>query len=513
MNMQQNNSALMQIPGYDLFVVKLGLTSVTKIGAAIVCIFLSKSILGLLVSKSLFAFLANRTSEIGRLILKNILNDNGNRYESNSSQELAIIATFGAQAAVFDLFGYGAIALSEIILILLISATLVVLMPLIGILVLIYFTTIALILNLVIARKAKKMEGLNKAANISSIEVIQTALMLKQEISIYSKLGFFLENFNGAFRKQTKAISSLQLLGIMPKYLLEPFLILGALVIGTVSFAFSSGENLVFQITLVLTAATRILPSFLRLQSALTQISRSFALAPRVKEVLETELLNSSFESGICSSENSQIVISLKNVTFRFTEDSKNVIRELSFDVPRNKIFAISGESGSGKTTLINLMLGFLKPTQGSISYGLSRAVMPKFAMVPQFPQFIPGSIVENVAFGVSAKDIDFELVIRSLQAANIYDHIANLPHSIHEKIGESFKKFSGGQKQRVNIARALYTNPDVIVFDEPTSALDDIAKKYFIELMRELSRTTTIVVVSHDEELVRSCDLVLRLD
>ena len=513
-NFQQSDATLIEIPGYDLFVVSFGLADATKLITAIILVFLSKSLLGLWASKNLFDFLADRSAEISSSILKNLLNIQDRRHESKSSQELSTLATFGSQAAVFDLLGYSAIALSEVILILLISFTLVFLMPLIGILVLIYFLIIAFILNHIIAGRSKSMEIVNKEANIKSVEIIQSSLMLKQEISLYSKLGYFIDNFNQTFGKQTKAISSLQILGIMPKYLLEPFLILGALLIGLVSYYFSNGQNLVLQMTLVLTAATRIMPSFLRLQSSFTQISRSFALSPKVREILDFNSTDYEFEPESYLDSDSEIAVMAQNVSFSFSENEKSLISDLSFVIPRNRIFAIAGKSGSGKTTLINLILGFLRPTTGTIKYNtLKRSGAPKFAIVPQFPQFIPGSIVENVAFGVSPGDIDVELVKRSLIKANIFDHVDTLPSGIYENIGESFKKFSGGQRQRVNVARALYSMPEIIVFDEPTSALDNVAKMHFIELMRQLSISTTIVVVSHDEELVKSCDYLLRLD
>lgn len=513
-NFQQSSTTLIKIPGYDLFVVSLGLTNVGKLVFAIIVIFISKSLLGLWASKSLFNFLAERNAEISTSILKNLLNIQDRRYENTSSQELSTLTTFGSQAAIFDLLGYSAIALSEIVLILLISIMLVFLMPLIGILVLLYFLFITFFLNQIIGAKSKKMEAVNKIANIKSVELIQFSIHLKQEISLYSKLRYFIDNFNRIFGKQTKAISSLQFLGIMPKYLLEPFLIIGALLIGSVSYYFSNGQNLILQMTIVLTAATRLMPSFLRLQSSLTQISRSFALTPKVRQILEVDLTESECVSESQSENDSEVAVVAQNVSFSFPDSEKSIIKDLSFIIYRNRIFAIAGKSGSGKTTLINLILGFLRPSKGKLFVNtLNSSVFPKLAMVPQFPQFIPGSIVENVAFGVPSEDIDIGLVEKSLIEANIFDHVKSLPNGIYENIGESFKKFSGGQRQRVNIARALYSVPDIIVFDEPTSALDNVAKAHFIDLIRQLSISTTIVVVSHDEDLVRNCDHILRLD
>ena len=166
-----------------------------------------------------------------------------------------------------------------------------------------------------------------------------------------------------------------------------------------------------------------------------------------------------------------------------------------------------------GKTTLLRILLGALEPSEGEIIYGQpSKLGKPTFALVPQDPQFLNATIKENIALGVELDAVDEEMVLSCLKSANILEEVLLLPKGINSTLGESFRKFSGGQRQRLNIARALYIKPEVLVFDEPTSALDEEARLSFIHLIVSLSKSVTVIVVSHDDEVIKCSDEVLVL-
>ena len=509
-----NQISSMAIPGSNLLTATLHLDNQESLLLFIVGLFVLKSVLGLVASRNLFRFLSSKSTEISGLLFKSMMNREQEGTDEDSSQETAVLLTAGAQAAVFDALGYGAIAFSEIILIFLVSIFLVVLMPLTGTLVIIYFFLIVICLNYFVSRVSRRLEVANKAANIEAIQVIQSSISLRPEISIMNKKVFFQKKYERIFHRQSISISSLQVLGIMPKYLLESFLVLGALFIGVVSSKIGNGADIVVQMIVVLTAASRIMPSFLRLQSSLTQISRSFALSPKVNEMLKS-LRAQKAETRISTAllADSKNAIEVKNLSFSYSDSSHAVISHLSFSIQKNCIFSIVGHSGVGKTTLLRILLGALEPSEGEIIYGQpSKLGKPTFALVPQNPQFLNATIKENIALGVELDAVDEEMVLSCLKSANILEEVLLLPKGINSTLGESFRKFSGGQRQRLNIARALYIKPEVLVFDEPTSALDEEARLSFIHLIVSLSKSVTVIVVSHDDEVIKCSDEVLVL-
>lgn len=509
-----NEIGHLSFPGSNLLTETLHLNDQKNLLLFVVSLFVLKSVLGLVVSRNLFHFLSSKTTEISGLLFKSVMNREREGRDEDSSQETAVLLTFGAQAAVFDALGYGAIAFSETVLILLVSICLVILMPLTGALVIMYFLVIAICLNVFVSGMSRRLEIANKAANVEAIQVIQSSLSLKPEISIMDKKAFFQKKYEGIFHRQSVSISRLQVLGIMPKYLLESFLVLGALLIGVVSSQLGGGVDVVVQMIVVLTAASRIMPSFLRLQSSFTQISRSFALSPKVNEMLKDLKVQHAF-TGIPNhlDVHSANAIEVKNLSFSYSDSSHLVINNLSFSIPKNCIFTIVGHSGVGKTTLLRILLGSLEPSEGEVFYAQPLKMgIPTFGLVPQNPQFLNATIRENIALGVELCAIDEELVLICLKSANILEEVLLLPNGINSTLGESFRKFSGGQRQRLNIARALYSQPQVLVFDEPTSALDDEARHSFINLIASISNFVTVIVVSHDDEIIKCSDEVLVL-
>ena len=178
-------------------------------------------------------------------------------------------------------------------------------------------------------------------------------------------------------------------------------------------------------------------------------------------------------------------VITLKDIKFNYPSKAIPAVDGVSFIIPVNSMVGIVGSSGSGKTTLIDLLLSLLIPTSGniyvdkiSITTSNKRAWQNLLGFVPQSIFLSEGSIAENIAFGLPARDIDMTQVHKAMNLAHLTEMIAELPDGVHTKVDERGVQLSGGQRQRIAIARALYHKAKVLVFDEATSALDGITGK-----------------------------------
>ena len=212
-------------------------------------------------------------------------------------------------------------------------------------------------------------------------------------------------------------------------------------------------------------------------------------------------------------------ILSLNKVSFAFPgKKSVNIVNEISLNVMQGDVIGITGPSGSGKTSLINLILGLLQPDKGLISVN-DKNIQHNIkswhyfiGYVPQSITLIDASIKENIGLGLAADDIDEERVWSVLKETNMVEFVKTLPEKLDTFIGENGMRISGGQRQRLGLARALYRNPQVVIFDEATSALDVETEKRITKEIMNLSGKRTVIIVSHRISTIRDCDVIYYL-
>ena len=233
-------------------------------------------------------------------------------------------------------------------------------------------------------------------------------------------------------------------------------------------------------------ASFRILPSLNRIISSIQNLKLS---EPVVKN-LSQELINLSFyqqeyiEVGIHKFDK---YINLKNISFQYENNKKKVLDNISIKILKGQTIGIIGKSGSGKTTLIDLILGLYRPTSGTIfideidTLNSNESLRALIGYVPQSIYLLDDSIKLNIAFGVLENDININLLNDVIENAQLKDFIESLELGIETNVGDRGIKLSGGQKQRIGIARALYNNPEILIFDEATSSLDNETESDFM--------------------------------
>lgn len=210
--------------------------------------------------------------------------------------------------------------------------------------------------------------------------------------------------------------------------------------------------------------------------------------------------------------------LTLNNVTFRYTPESKIILNDISFKIPKNKVTAIVGESGSGKTTLLKILMRFYVPQEGSIKFGATnleslnlKSWRDYCGAVMQEGYLFNDTIAKNIAFGMD--NYDLESVLSSARIANIHDFVSELPLGYETVIGAEGTQISSGQKQRLLIARAIYKDPKLLIFDEATSSLDTINERIIVERLNRIFKNKTVVVVAHRLSTVKNADNIIVLD
>jgi ABC-type multidrug transport system fused ATPase/permease subunit len=212
--------------------------------------------------------------------------------------------------------------------------------------------------------------------------------------------------------------------------------------------------------------------------------------------------------------------IGLKRIGFEYSSDRHFTLTDVTLEIPTGSRVGFVGKTGSGKTTLVNIIMGLLDPTSGEmrvdghlLTPSNKGSWQKQVAHVPQFIFLTDGSIAENVAFGISPQEIDFDKLRRVCGLADIAEFIESLPRGYSTSVGERGVRLSGGQIQRIGLARALYKDATVLVLDEATSALDDATEANIIDAVQRLGRTYTVLMIAHRTSTLRECDIVHRLD
>jgi ABC-type multidrug transport system fused ATPase/permease subunit len=207
-------------------------------------------------------------------------------------------------------------------------------------------------------------------------------------------------------------------------------------------------------------------------------------------------------------------------LSFTYPTGNRPALNDVSFSIPQNQSIGFVGRTGSGKTTLADVILGLYPPDSGAIAVdGIAlsadneRAWRRRVGYVPQTVFLTNASVARNIALGIPEDEIDHDAVLRAAQMAQADEFIIQMPDGYNTIVGERGVKLSGGQRQRLGIARALYHNPDVLVFDEATSALDGMTEDAVMQAVQTLSAERTMILIAHRLRTVQACDRIIMLE
>jgi len=205
--------------------------------------------------------------------------------------------------------------------------------------------------------------------------------------------------------------------------------------------------------------------------------------------------------------------LKFKNVDFSYQNTGIHVLKNINFELKKNDCIGIMGRSGEGKTTFVDIMLGLLKPQNGEIiindklidSFGSN--FVGNIAYVPQEPIILDEKISTNITLETDEKEINHEKLQYAISQANFNQVVEKFPKKMETKIGDNGVRLSGGQNKRLALSRAFYHGKKIIVIDEATSALDFKTESLIAEEIRSIKGKTTIVIISHSENILKYCD------
>jgi ATP-binding cassette subfamily C protein len=316
---------------------------------------------------------------------------------------------------------------------------------------------------------------------------------------------------------------------LRPKYFYEAALFGGVGVIALVSWASGNIASSFTYLTLFLIASSRMIPGLLRIQFYLGTFHRSLEQTEKIFEILQTAPLSieESFTErvGVSLHNNARIMapeIVIESVSFSYGESSgQPTIDSLSLKVPFGEMLAIVGPSGAGKSTLLDLLLGFQNPSHGKILIAKHepRSSFNRWpgmvAYVPQKITIYAGSLLSNIVIGKGEKydQNTRERAMQLLKDVGLGEFVRNLDSGLDSELSELGTSLSGGQIQRIGIARALFTDPSLLVFDESTSSLDSVSENEIMRFLIGFKGKKTLIFVAHRLSTIKTADRILYLN
>ena len=346
-----------------------------------------------------------------------------------------------------------------------------------------------------------------------------------KDVKILNKEHYFASSFARYSERNAKMMTKYSVLNNMPRLLVETFSIGGILAYLAVCIMTSSDlSTLVPQIGAFAVAAMRLLPSVNRINTHMNNIA---FYEPSVNYVYEnvdftSYRLHGKFqrlEKAETAPMKLEKEIRMKDVTYIYPESEKYILENAEMVIPVGKSVGIMGPSGAGKSTAVDVLLGLLRIKSGKILCD-ERDIFENYdswlshiGYIPQSIYLTDDTIRENIAFGVAKDEIDDERVWQVLEEAQMKEFIQQQPEQLMMTVGDRGVRLSGGQRQRLGIARALYHNPDILVFDEATSALDTDTETAIMEAIERFHGRKTLIIIAHRLRTIENCDLIYKVD
>ncbi|MCI6920221.1 MAG: ABC transporter ATP-binding protein/permease [Lachnospiraceae bacterium] len=353
---------------------------------------------------------------------------------------------------------------------------------------------------------------------------IQATYGLK-DVKVLNREEFFVRNYYETGKIGANVARNYAVLNNTPRLLIETIFIVSML--GYIAIYINGGGDVSEMMTTIATfgvAAIRVLPSVNRINTYITEIAYTTPSLNFVYENLQQGMkTDAMLAERKANSQKEKLKlddkIELNHISFHYPDSDKNIFTDAHMVVPRGKSVGIMGSSGAGKSTIVDILLGLLHAQEGQITcdgvdiFKNYESWLAQIGYIPQSIYLIDESIRDNIAFGIDADKIDEKRIWEVLEEAQLKEFIEELPEGLDTTIGDRGIRLSGGQRQRIGIARALYHNPEILVFDEATSALDNETEAAVMEAVNSFHGKKTMVIIAHRLNTIEKCDIIYKVE
>lgn len=525
----QVNSSSVQASPFQLSVPFVGnLLSNTNqeiILILVILIFIIKGLLALILHTMNVRIMQAETVKLTRRLTNSIFRNRNSNFKKLTTQDISY-AIYNATEMVFrDTLIPAAVILADSVLLLVVAINLFVNAKLLLLPTILYFVLVFFALRRLERNKTRIAFKTQLSKEIELRSRIHEANSSLRELYVSSKLQWKIDRIVRLRADASKAGSVVTLSQLRPKYIYEMALFGGIGLIAIISKISGNKELVLTYLVLFVVSSSRMIPALMRTQYYLGIFQKSREQTSRIFDVLSQRGVPEDFEGWNMESKiqafdgNFVPTIDVQNVSFSYGSETSNpTVDEINFGISSGETVALVGPSGAGKSTIIDLILGFLEPTKGAV---LISGMEPRrafdiwpgrVAYVPQKVTIYEDTLLANIAVGVDC-DGDGEIrarVVNLLEKVDLRNLLDNMEDGLDTKLSEAGSNLSGGQVQRIGIARALFTNPSILVLDESTSSLDSSTEHAVMEYIFNLGTNMTLIIIAHRLSTIRDANKIL---
>ena len=359
---------------------------------------------------------------------------------------------------------------------------------------------------------------------------IQSIYGLK-DVKVLHREEFFVRNYYESGAIGADVARNYAVFNNLPRLLIET-IFMASMLLFIMLYMLRGGNITVLipQLSAFAVAGIRVMPGTNRINTYLSEIAYSQPCLDYLYENLTANMkmdVNGSV-TGLARGAGAQAQesrthlqdkIVLDHITYAYPNTEKNIFTDAHMEVKKGQSVGIMGPSGAGKSTVVDILLGLLRVQEGTITCDGANIFdnyadwLSKIGYIPQSIYLIDESIRDNIAFGIDGDKIDDRRIWEVLEEAQLKEFVEELPEGLDTTIGDRGVRISGGQRQRLGIARALYHNPEILVFDEATSALDNDTEKAVMDAINNFHGRKTMVIIAHRLNTIAKCDVIYKVD
>ena len=501
------------------------------VSAAVLVLFLAKALFSVLLTKRAAFFVATVEARSARIIAEIGFGGDLGDARKRSREEMMYAIQAGSPHAFNVLLNAVNSLFSEAVLFLLICVGFLFVDPWATLAAVLYFGLIAFVMQYFVGSLMAKAGQIAAEGTVVANTAISDLLSVFRELLVLGKRGKYIDGIYKARADAANSAANQYYLSGMPRYIIEAALLVGVALFVLAQALAGDIVRSAATIGVFLSGGFRLTAALLPLQNALLTINSVLPSARAAHEILELYKVRESstvpenvskvdiLELNENSNSNSPIGVEFKDVSFSYPDADHPAIKNASLIVEPGTQVALMGPSGAGKSTIADLLCAVLTPTSGTIVRSDSTNDADRFgalgrvSYVPQRPGLVSGTILDNVALAESKNEANRERALEALKLANLAELISELPDGLDTPLGKLQDGLSGGQMQRLGLARALYTNPGLLVMDEATSALDAESEAEIQRALDSMRGKVTVVLIAHRLNTIQHADKAILVE